>query len=165
MSLLINVCSKMLKMSDAIINVISAVTTTLSRIVFVCQIIDLLTLSIFANFITNISDLCCIKSDAVHRHNNRYVCGYCNIGSQKYNCSIRWKQWNWFDLLSFFLILIIYSCSLGRIYSVFGILENISKFIFVPIYATTYKHTVSTFPNAYFICSAVGYFMISVISM
>lgn len=45
--------------------------------------------------------------------------------------------------------------NLGKIYSVMGVLENLSKFIFIPVYTNIYKYTVDTFPNAYFICSFV----------
>ncbi|KAG4068207.1 hypothetical protein HA402_008848 [Bradysia odoriphaga] len=47
------------------------------------------------------------------------------------------------------------STEIGKIYSVVGVLENLSCFIFVPIYTNIYKYTVDTFPNAYFICSFV----------
>lgn len=43
--------------------------------------------------------------------------------------------------------------NLGKIYSVMGVIENLSKFIFVPAYTNIYKYTVDSFPNAYFICS------------
>ncbi len=53
---------------------------------------------------------------------------------------------------------------LGKIYSVMGVLENLSKFIFVPIYTNIYKYTVDTFPNAYFICSFVVITIVSILS-
>ncbi|KAG4076792.1 hypothetical protein HA402_009138 [Bradysia odoriphaga] len=42
---------------------------------------------------------------------------------------------------------------IGRIFSLTALLDNLSKFSFVTIYTNIYKHTVDTFPNAYFIVS------------
>ncbi|XP_037049233.1 uncharacterized protein LOC119083602 [Bradysia coprophila] len=42
---------------------------------------------------------------------------------------------------------------IGRIFSLTALLDNLSKFSFVTIYTNVYKHTVDTFPNAYFIVS------------
>ncbi|XP_037030600.1 proton-coupled folate transporter-like [Bradysia coprophila] len=108
MVFLINICSKMLKVSDAIINVISAVTTTLSRVVFIFVSTNLVfyaatTIDMFADILTLVA-----KS---------IIAAFVETGE------------------------------IGRIYSVFGMLESIAKFIFVPIYATIYKHTVSHFPT------------------
>ncbi|XP_037040466.1 uncharacterized protein LOC119077377 isoform X2 [Bradysia coprophila] len=51
---------------------------------------------------------------------------------------------------------------IGKIYSMMGVLENLSQFIFVPIYTNIYRHTVDFFPNAYFICSLV---VVTIVSM
>ncbi|KAJ6643888.1 Proton-coupled folate transporter [Pseudolycoriella hygida] len=52
---------------------------------------------------------------------------------------------------------------IGKIYSMMGVLENISQFIFVPIYTNIYKYTVDFFPNAYFICSFVVITFVSIL--
>ncbi|KAJ6641756.1 hypothetical protein Bhyg_06697 [Pseudolycoriella hygida] len=52
---------------------------------------------------------------------------------------------------------------IGKIYSVVGVLENLGKFIFVPVYTNIYKYTVDTFPNAYFICSFVVIIIVTVL--
>jgi len=53
---------------------------------------------------------------------------------------------------------------LGKIYSVMGVLENVSSFIFVPIYTNIYKYTVDSFPNAYFICSFLMATVVTILS-
>ncbi|KAG4070673.1 hypothetical protein HA402_013593 [Bradysia odoriphaga] len=126
MVFLINICSKMLKVPDAIINVISAVTTTFSRVVFIF---------VSTNFVFYAATTIDMFADILTLVAKSIIAAFVETGE------------------------------IGRIYSVFGMLESIAKFFFVPIYATIYKHTVSTFPNAYFICSTACYFIITATSI
>ncbi len=44
-----------------------------------------------------------------------------------------------------------------------AVLDNLSKFVFLPIYTNVYKYTVDTFPNEYFIVSFGGMAIVTAI--